>query len=634
MSEVRISKNDLDGGEGDGKNLFHALKEFDVPVKSYCGGSGVCGKCKVKVADSHGKLTGLTDAERNLLTEEELDKGYRLACQADLFSGEVVLEIPEYSRKRAQIILEDGQTLEVEERPVLKKLHVTLSEPSLDDPRGDYERLTGEVQDSYGIDVTDIDHRVQKSLPRALRNSSSSGDSYDLTVTLFDDSEIIGIDAGWQDELYGLAVDVGTTTIVSYLVDLNTGKTLAAESRVNPQVEVGGDIITRISSVHGGSVDKEEMRSFIISAVNDLIDDSLEGAGLERDDLYYSVFVGNTAMHHFALGIDPNYISRSPFVPGRQGKYRLKARDFGLDIATTGYVDWLPLTGGWVGADHVSTLLISEIYKQEEMTLVIDIGTNGEVAVGNSDGVMVTSAAAGPALEGYNIKHGMRAEQGSIERMNIDENTLEPSYETIGGQPPVGICGSGLLDAVAELLKCGVIDNGGRFQAGVDAERVREGENGQVEYVIVREEEAGIDGEVVITQGDVRELQKAKGAIQAATRVLMDEIGVEEIDRVLLGGAFGNYIDKESALTVGLFPEVDLSRISSMGNSAGEGAKVALLNKNKMEEAERISQFVEFVEIAGSSAFRDKFIESLNLPHKDLDLYPGVRDRLSGTQKV
>ncbi len=631
LPKLRLASSREEGEFESGTNLFEALREMGEIVKGFCGGKGLCGKCRILITEGEAQLSEVTDPERKFLSEDQLEAGYRLACQAQMMGNSVAVRVPDYSARSGEMILEDGMEVEYEVDPPLKKLHLDLAEPSLDDPTPDYERLVDGIEREYGIHVDKIDYELQKKLPTLLRSGADSGGSLEVTATVFDEEEIIDVEAGWKDDLYGLAVDVGTTTLVAYLVDLNTGETLSTSSVLNPQVEMGGDLVTRITEVTQGSVSKSEAQDLILEGVNGLIDDNLAQSGVERDAIYYAAFVGNTAMHHFTLGIDPKYVARSPFVPARKGQVRIKAGESGLALNQSGYVTWLPLNGGWVGADNVGTLLAAEIGKREEMTLVIDIGTNGEVALGNRKGALVTSTAAGPALEGYSIKHGMRGKQGSIERLTIEENSLEPDFQTVGDIKPIGLCGSGIIDAAAELLRTGIIGRSGRFRSPGSTERVREGEDGQPEYVIAWREETGLETEITFTQGDIREVQKAKGAIQAATRVLMDEVGTEKVDRVLLAGAFGNYISSKSALIIGLFPECDLEKVTSIGNSAGVGAKLVLLDREKMEEAKEIADFVEFYEIAGREGFRENYMASLGLPHEEPGLYPQVRELLDGS---
>lgn len=609
-----------------GTDLFTALKDMGVNVKSYCNGRGICGKCKVVVASGGKNLTEVTNPERDFLTEEQIKSGYRLACRAKLRKGSIEVRVPNTARQGGELVLEDGQELEFQVDPIVRTLPLGLQSPSLKNSEADFERLARGLKAGYGMNIEEIDYQAQKKLPRVVRERKDQGEGYEISATIFNEEEIIGVAPGLRDKSFGLAVDVGTTTLVSYLVDFDNGETISTSSSLNPQVEIGGDVITRITEANRGKMGKGEMRDLVVEGVNELIDENLAEAGVERDRIYLAVFVGNTAMHHFALGIDAEYVARPPFVPGRQGLIQVKARDAGINIMEGGYVIWLPVNGGWVGADNISTLLAAELHKRDEVTLVIDIGTNGEVALGNKDKALVTSTAAGPALEGYNIKHGMRAKPGAIEKISIDEETLEPKYQTIKDNPPEGLCGSGIIDATAEMLRAGIINSGGKFDSESENNRIRKGENGEYEYVLVWAEDNNIGQDIVVTQGDIREVQKAKGAIQAAARVLMDQIGVEEIDRILLAGAFGNYINTESALTIGLFPDCKLDKVSSIGNSAGQGAKLVLLDRNKLEEAEKIPDLVKFFEIAGTDEFRGKFMEAINLPHKDLDLYPSVRD--------
>jgi uncharacterized 2Fe-2S/4Fe-4S cluster protein (DUF4445 family) len=452
----------------------------------------------------------------------------------------------------------------------------------------------------------------------------------EVTATVYEGEELIDLEPGYDETAYGLAVDIGTTTIAVYLVDLKTGETEAISSQLNPQSNQGGDIMTRMRYARRNDDGREELKEAIRTGINESIEEVVGEAGIERDQIYESVFVGNTAMHHLFLGIEPSYVAGSPYVASREAPIAVKARELGIDINESGYLYWLPVSGGWVGPDKVSVLLVSGHYKESETTVCIDIGTNGEISVGNEDEMLVTSAPAGPALEGAEISHGVRAQAGAIERMTIDPVSLDPSWETIEDEPPNGLCGSGVIDALAELFAADIVDQRGKFRDEVlDHPRVRENEDDELEYVIAWADEAAIEDDIVLTQNDIRSVQMAKAAIQAGTRVLMEELEIENPDRVLLAGAFGNYIEKSSAMTIGMYPDMALDDVSSLGNAAGVGAKLALLDTDQREEAERIIDEVEYYEIAGTDIFQEKFMASMYLPHKDYDLYPNVQARIA-----
>ncbi|KXA89378.1 ferredoxin [candidate division MSBL1 archaeon SCGC-AAA259M10] len=628
MATLLFKPGTVEGEFSKGTSLMEAAQDFDIEIESLCGGKGLCGRCKVIIEEGKEHIKSLTESEEYLLSGEEIEKNYRLSCMAKVGEeGFVQVRVPSESLRKGQIVLTEGREVKFEKNPSVKKYHLKIPRPTLKDTTADYERVKKHLKQRYKVNCHDIDYLVQKELPNLLRRKKGeTKENWDVTVTLWDEKEIISVDPGMNENMFGLAVDVGTTTLAGYLMDLRTGETRAVSSSLNPQLEFGEDLMTRISYVIEKEDGRRKMQKKVIDEVNEIIDDLREEAGIDRDEIYETVLVGNTAMHHFFLGIDPAYLPRSPFIPARQASIKSKARELGVNINPSGSVYWLPVNGGWIGADNVAVMLATRIYDSPENSLVIDIGTNGEVAFGNEEKAYATSAAAGPALEGAQIKYGMRAQKGSIEKIKIDPESLEPTYRTIGDEPPVGICGSGIIDATAEMLKSGIIEKNGRFNEDKRKKnnRVRKSEDDLLEYVIAWSNECSIDTDITMTQRDIREIQKAKGAIQAAARVLMQKWGTEKIDQVLLAGAFGNYIDKESAMIIGLYPECDLEKVKSIGNAAGTGAKLSIMSKEKKKEAEKIPELVEFFEIAGTEEFRKNYMETMYLPHKNPELYPWV----------
>uniref|UniRef100_UPI0025BD6F44 ASKHA domain-containing protein n=1 Tax=Ferroglobus sp. TaxID=2614230 RepID=UPI0025BD6F44 len=455
-----------------------------------------------------------------------------------------------------------------------------------------------------------------------------------VTVTIWNDREIIDVEPGYRAEnVYGLAVDIGTTTVVGYLTDLRTGKVLAVDSMMNPQVTYGEDVMSRITYAMQNPEGLEQLNRKIIDGINEILKNVCDQAGIKPEEVSEVTIVGNTAMHHIFLKIEPKYLSLAPYVPALHKSYDVKARDLGLNISKGGYVHVLPIEAGWVGADNVAVLIATEPYKRDEMCLVIDIGTNGEIVLGNKERLISCSAAAGPALEGAHIKHGMRAATGAIERIRIDPETFEPEYKTIGNAPPRGICGSGIIDAAAELYRVGIVKKNGRFNLDLDTPRVRVAD-GQPEYVIAWANETAIGHDIVITQKDIREIQLAKGAMCAGAHILMKEMGVESVDRVIVAGAFGNYIDKISALIIGLVPDVPVDRIESVGNAAGVGARLALISKEKRREANEIARKVEHIKLAVHPDFEREFSMAMYFPHMDKKRYPRHEEvlRLRGAE--
>ncbi|KXB07165.1 hypothetical protein AKJ52_00820 [candidate division MSBL1 archaeon SCGC-AAA382C18] len=630
MGNVKFYPWGKEGTFEKGTRIIDAAEELGIDIESPCGKEGLCGKCKVVVEKGYDKLSNMAGSEENLLSEKEIKKGYRLSCHAEIEGEPIEIKVPSESWRKGQEVLTSGQELEFEKNPAVQKHHLQISEPSLDDPLADYERVKKFLNQYYQVSGDQIDEKVQKDLPSLLREGRDSKKGiWDVTATLWKDREILDIEPEWNKNRYGMAVDIGTTTLAGYLLDLETGDTEAVSSIVNPQISFGEDLMTRISYIESHDNGREKMQNKIIEGVNELVEKARKEANVEKEQIYSMVLVGNTAMHHFFLGFDSQYLPRSPFPPARQSSVKVKAREMGIEINPSGYIYWLPVNAGWVGADNVAVMLTTRIYDQSETSLVIDIGTNGEIAVGNENGVLATSAAAGPAFEGAEIKYGMRAQDGSIENVEIDPETLEPIYETIGEDLPEGICGSGIIDAAAEMVKSGIVNRDGSFSKEVrEYARVKKSENGVWEYVIAWKDEAAVDNDITVSQKDIREIQKAKGAIQAASRVLMERLGVEDIDNVQLAGAFGNYIDKESAMTIGIYPYCELDKVEPIGNAAGTGSKLALMSVEKMKEAEKIPEKVKFLEIAGTEEFRENYMDALYFPHKQLDLYPDVKEKI------
>ena len=601
----------------EGTTILDAAREVGVDIEAICGGKLTCGKCQVIIEQGMENLSPVTDDEKRLLDKRKAGRNYRLACVTK-FYGDVVVYVPEESRGGEQIILKEGVELSVAINPAVKKYYLELPKPHLKDDLGDFERVLAALKEDYKIENVEIDYEVLKKMPDVLRDAD-----WKVTVSIWNDREIIDIQPGYRvEESYGLAVDIGTTTVVGYLTDLRTGKVLAVDSMMNPQVTYGEDVMSRITYAMQYEDGLEKLNEKIVDGLNKILENVCREAGISTDEVSEMTVVGNTGMHHIFLKINPQHIAIAPYVPALHCSHDVKARDLGLNITKGSYVHVLPIEAGWVGADNVAVLIATEPYNQDEMCLVIDIGTNGEIVLGNKEKLVSCSAAAGPALEGAHIKHGMRAATGAIEKIRIDPETLEPEYRTIGNAPPRGICGSGIIDAAAELYRTGIVKKNGRFNLDLDSPRVRE-VDGNPEYVIAWADETAIGHDIVMTQKDIREIQLAKGAMCAGAHILMKELGVEHVDKVIVAGAFGNYIDKVSALIIGLVPDVPVERIESVGNAAGVGARIALISREKREEANRIARNVEHIKLAVHPSFEKEFSMAMYFPHMDRKRYPG-----------
>ena len=618
-----------------GKSVLEAARTLGVGIEAACGGARVCGKCRVIVetgrfeklnlVSSADHVSPVGDVEKKFLTAEELSRGYRLACNAFL-SGDLVVTVPEESRSAKQVILEKGRERKIEVRPAVKNITVTLPAASLSDFRDDRQRLLDALEKETGLKHLSVDYPVLKELPYILREGN-----WTVTATIWQEKEVIRVAPGKRETSLGAAVDVGTTTLAAFLCDLTTGEVLAKASRMNPQIGYGEDVLARISYAASETEGREKLQASIIEALNALTADMTEKAGFSASDVDEMVLVYNTAMHHLALGLDPRYVGRAPFAPAVSAPLDVKARDLGVKINPSGNVHSLPVEAGFVGADNMAVLLAEEPYNGDKIKLIIDIGTNGEIDLGNKNRLLSTSCATGPALEGAQIAFGMRAAPGAIERVKIDPISHEPSYKVIGQDEwyPVpcdrhstvqksgaqGICGSGVIDAIAAMHKAGVISKAGRINAKLDTPRVRRGESGKLEYVLAWAKETAVGKDIVITQADIRAVQLAKAALYVGAEYLMEKLGVDHVDEVILAGAFGSYIDKESAMAIGMFPDCDLSRVRAVGNAAGDGARIALLDAGKRREAASVARQVEFVETAIEPDFQKKFMDAIAIPH-------------------
>jgi uncharacterized 2Fe-2S/4Fe-4S cluster protein (DUF4445 family) len=563
-------------------------------------------------------VSELTEIEKRTLTEQEILQNYRLACMTKALD-DVEVTVPEESRRKEQVILTEGRKIDFTIDPAVKKYFLTIPSPSLEDLLADKERLEKMLIQAHGLKNLIIDFPALKKLPNLMRKNNGN-----ITVTVWNNKEIIDIEPDKISKSYGLAIDIGTTTVVAYLIELETGKRVAIESMTNPQVAYGEDVVSRISYVITAEDGLQRLGDIIRTGINSLIEQLIKRSNINYDQIEEVSIVGNSVMHHLFLKLTPEFIGRSPFVPVTHTPMNVKARDVGINVNPSGNIHVLPIEAGYVGADNVAVLIASEIHKSTEISLVIDIGTNGELVLGNNEKLFSVSCAAGPALEGAHIKFGMRAAAGAIERVTINE-TFEPKYKTIGNEKPRGICGSGIIDVMAELFRVGIIEKNGRF-ADLYTPRLRR-TNKVKEYVLEWASNAAINTDIVITQKDVREVQLAKGAMYAGAVILMNRFGCTKLDRIMLAGAFGNYIDKKSAMLIGLYPDCDLERVVSVGNAAGEGAIMALLSKEKRQEAKRIARAVEYVELTLEKEFEPEFMNAMYFPHRKDD-FPHLKEIL------
>lgn len=613
MPVVVINPGGLKVSVEKGATILQAVQKAGVPLVSICGGLGSCGKCRVVVASGFENVNSLTNAELKLLSPQDTEKKVRLACQARITGDYVSIYIPEesviVSRERAvaAVILRDNV---YPLNPIVRKIHINLPKPTLEDNRPDYERLRGALVEAGYLDENEdlvIPLGVLQELPSILRSSD-----WDLTVVLYG-RELISIEPGdTTNLLYGVAVDIGSSKIIVQLVDLNTGETIAEESVENPQLTFGADIVSRVMYAEKSHSNLIKLQQLVVSTVNSIIERLAEKSGVNQEYIYEVVIVGNTVMHHLFLGIQPGYIARSPYVPAVSRSLRYKASELGLTVQNQGYVYSLPVIRGFVGADAVANILATQMHRRRDLVLVIDIGTNTEVLLGNSEVILAASAPSGPAFEGAHITHGMRAVTGAIGSVKVNDSTVE--YETIGGVKPRGICGTGLIDIVAELYRNGIIDNLGKFTS-VNHPRLRR-EQGKQRFIIVPAEESANGVEIYVTPRDIESILLAKAAVKAAWTILSRKLRVNpsEINRVYVAGSFGAQLNVDNAIQIGLLPPVSREKVTFIGESAIVGAKIALKSiEARREIEEAVETIVKYVELSVDPGFRKVYFESMRI---------------------
>jgi len=625
------------GSVEEGKTLLEAAQELGVDIESVCGGKLVCGKCAVEVDEDSTVRQGVKPAGQPLSSpaDEELEclahrgfgNKYRLACSARVL-GDVVVYVPEASRRTKQIIRKAIRKRVVPVKPAIRKYYVELSPANLDDLRSDAERLLVELGDSFGLENLEIDYIVATELPDILRQAD-----WKATATVWMGREILRVEAGYVERSYGVAIDIGTTSVGGYLCDLDSGEVLATDAIMNPQVAYGEDVMSRITYAKENPGGLATLNAVISDGINTLLKSITAKVGIATEDISEAVIVGNTAMHHILLNLNPEYLAKSPYVPVMSRSLNIKGRELGIDLHKASNIHVLPIEAGFVGADNVGVLVTEEPYKQNKIMLVIDIGTNGELLLGNREKLFCASCAMGPALEGATIKFGMRAAGGAIEHVSIDEN-LEVRFKVIGNDAwgvtdsvkAKGICGSGIIDAVAEMVKANIVQRNGRFNPELKSPRLVNNDNGSA-FIIARADETALGQDITVSLSDIRAVQLAKAAMYAGCKLLMDKLGITSVDLVVLAGAFGSHVSKAHTLAIGLFPDCDLGKVYSVGNSAGEGARLALLNVDKRREAEVMARKVEYVELATEPNFQKHFLNALDFPHSE-DGFPHLASLL------
>jgi uncharacterized 2Fe-2S/4Fe-4S cluster protein (DUF4445 family) len=626
-----------------GTPVLEAARQLGVYVESVCGGRGICGRCQIEVQEGHFAKHGVTSSNDHISEFSpkevrykglrDLKDGRRLSCSATIL-GDLVIDVPQDIAVNAQVVRKDSDGRVIERDASVHMCYVEVEEPDMHKPLGDMDRVLAALKTEWGYDRLDVDFHIIPTIQQVLRKGE-----WKVTVAIHKDEEtdrprVIAVYPGLKNEAYGIACDIGSTTIAMHLSSLLSGRTVASAGTSNPQIRFGEDLMSRVSYVMMNPDGREGMTNAVRDALNTLIDRVCEEGGVSRQDILDAVFVGNPVMHHLFLGIDPTELGGAPFALAVSGALHLKSSDIGLPMNPGTRVYMLPCIAGHVGADAAAATLTEGPHRQEEMMLLVDIGTNAEIVLGNSTRTVAASSPTGPAFEGAEISSGQRAAPGAIERVRIDPVTLEPRVRVIGIEPwsnepgfaeaaektrVTGICGSAIIEVIAEMYLSGIISTDGVVDGAMAAVSPRIIENGRTfSYVL----HYG-DPLITVTQTDVRAIQLAKAALYAGVKLLMDKQGIDHVDRIGLAGAFGTFIDPKYAMVLGLIPDCDLSRVKAVGNAAGTGARMCLLNRGYRREIEETVSRIEKIETALESRFQEHFVYAMALPNK-VDSFPNL----------
>ncbi len=618
-------------------NGLDTILEAGIGIKSVCAGKGTCGKCRIIIMDKNRKPPN--SQESKILGKDEINHGVRLACQ-QVFDRDLKVYIPASSLSEEQKLQVKGEEKEFKIDPPVKKYHLKLKRAALDDPGSDLARIKDGLKAEYSLSIDVMDIETLKIMPDMIRKNA-----WDITLSVRD-KEIINIEGGdCTGSAYGLAVDLGTTKIAILLVDLISGKTIDSKGIMNPQISFGEDVMSRLNFAIQDPESLDKIKNVVVSRIGEAINELCAKNNINTSDILEMTLVGNTAMHHLFLGLPVKQLALAPFVSLTEDPIAIKARDINIDLASGAYIYMPPPIAGFVGSDHLAMELAIDIDNLKGNYLGVDIGTNTEIALVSGGKITSVSTASGPAFEGAHIKHGMRAAPGAIERVVIDKETFTAKVQTINDKPPTGICGSGILDAVAELLRTGAIDKRGKFN--IDNKYLCKDEKDQYQFVLARMEDNGKNGpsgnsldeegadtidndndieelmhlpcgekDISINQKDIVEIQLAKGAMRTGIEILLENAGIssKDIDGIIIAGAFGSYIDPRNVINIGMFPMVSLGKITQVGNAAGVGARMVLLSMEERERAERIAEKTNYLELTVFPSFSDHFIAGMQFP--------------------
>lgn len=604
----------------EGEDIYHALKRQGVYLVASCGGKGICGKCRVMIVEgSHDVIA------YGKLEQKEKDSGIVLACQT-IPKEDLLIEIPKESRlvvgdkialAKSRDLFELLESFSVEIAPIVKVLRIKMPPPTIHDNISDHDRLKRSLEEK-GLRNMRFSEGFVSSMSRSLRENKwniALGYTYEPEAVFISDAEV-------KKERHGLAIDIGTTTVVVYLADLADGRLIDVGSTYNSQMKHGDDVITRIVyATEGEGLD--ELRSDVVSDINDLLAPLIERHNIKREDIESAVIAGNTIMSHIFWGLDPAYIREEPYIPTLNSFPLWRAGTAKIDINPHSPVYTVPCVASYVGGDIVAGVLASKMHRNPEIALFMDIGTNGEIAIGNNEWLMAAACSAGPCFEGSGIKDGMRATEGAIEAVRINPETYEPEISVIGSSNPIGICGSGMIDAISEMFLTGVIDQKGKLVREIKINRIRNGEDGP-EFVIFR----GTGKDIALTEVDIENILRAKAAVYAGVSVLLKEVGfgLDAIERVYIGGGFGNYLNVDRAIILGMLPDMPKDKFTFLGNTSITGAYLCLMSEDMRKEAEEIAAKMTYMELSVSRNFMDEYLSALFLPHTDMNQFPTVKE--------
>ncbi len=630
---------------GDGETLIRAALEAGVHINASCGGEGVCGKCRVLVEEG-----SVGDGISDRLRKEDQEEGYRLACRSKVI-GDLVVRVPVESSIDSSVLelqktprnkatIQEMDLEELKEKglfmPPMEKRYLELPEPTSQDNLPDVTRLVNYLKIEQNEHRLVVSLPVIRKIPEIIRE-----EGFKITATLERPvqagrkTHIINVQPGdTTSRNYAIAMDIGTTTIYGQILDLNNGEVLSSFGEFNGQISYGEDVITRLiyAEKPGGL---KKLNDVVIETINKLISRLVKKAAIDCDEISTITLAGNTTMTQLLLSVNPRYIRRSPYVPASSIYPPIKAKDLGMELGDHVTALIYPIISSYVGGDIVAGVMGSGMYRTEELTLYMDIGTNAEIVIGNKDWLACAAASAGPALEGGGIEFGMRATKGAIEDFLIDPATYDPMNLTIGNVRPRGICGSGLITMVAVMFEMGVIDNQGKFNRDLDTPRIRERDE-IVEYVLVWENETEVGRDIVLTEPDIENFLRAKGAMYSGYMTLLAEVGmsIDDIQRIILAGGFGSYVDLEKAMTVGLLPETEPEKVIFVGNGSLMGCKMSALTNRLRDDVVEVTRRMTNFELSETSSYMDNYVASLFLPHTDMNQFPVLQKRLEERKKI